>query len=154
MSKKKRGRKSEAAKPVVSRKSKATETAAPSAGVTRGAIDEEVDESTAVEIGLRKKVKTNEEEKTEEVGGESMKECLGLRLFVPFNNIFKQCLKNLLSRTWEIRHYSAMVLKGFLKENVEFLDFEHSILMKDIDPKLLEENNQHTLFSTILTILQ
>lgn len=72
-----------------------------------------------------------------------MKECVELNLFVPFNNIFRQCLKNLLSRTWEIRHYSAMVLKGFLKENIEFLDFEHKISTKDIDASLLEENKQH-----------
>lgn len=66
---------------------------------------------------------------------------MGLNLFVPFNNIFRQCLKNLLSRTWEIRHYSAMVLKGFLKDNIEFLDFHHKIFMKEVDPKLLEDNN-------------
>lgn len=70
----------------------------------------------------------------------NMKECFGLNLFVPFNNIFQQCLNNLLSKTWEIRHYSAMVLKGFLKENIEFLEFSYSIKMRDFDPKLLEEN--------------
>ncbi|KAL4491307.1 hypothetical protein ABPG72_021693 [Tetrahymena utriculariae] len=97
----------------------------------------------------------NEGQMQEENGDDiSMKECIGLNLFVPFNNIFRQCLKNLLSRTWEIRHYSAMVLKGFLKENIEFLEFEHKIYTKDIDPRLLEENSQHQLFHSILNTLQ
>jgi len=46
-----------------------------------------------------------------------------------------------------------MVLKGFLKENIEFLDFSHNILMKDIDPKLLEENNEQLFFNSILLTL-
>lgn len=46
-----------------------------------------------------------------------------------------------------------MVLKGFLKENIEFLDFSHKIYTKDIDISLLEDSNQHELFNNILNTL-
>ncbi len=51
-------------------------------------------------------------------------------------------MSNLLHSNWEIRHSSALVLRAFLKENLEFLGFEHILQAAHITSSSHESRHQ------------